>query len=223
MSTNPQSTNNNKPKIRLRTILISLSIFIVIIALAVTGIYLWQKYDNTEQVKNALITIATDMDKSHQKGNGYPNTTLANNDEVTFSGGSSSDGTTYCIVGISKKDESVVYHIDSTKLSEGPLVGLCGADTATSAPSKPGGLAFTTATSSELNVRWDSAPHATSYVLQCSTDEKFSNPTTVKATNTTGKFEKLKSSTRYFCRVKATNSIGDSAWSSLITMDTFAK
>ena len=223
MSTNLQPTNNNKPKIKLKTILIILSMFIIIVALAVTGIYLWQKYTNTEQVKSELKTIATTMDKSRQQGNGYPNTIPANNNKAVFSGGSSSDGTIYCISATSTKDKSIVYHIDSTKAAEGPLVGSCETNADSSAPSTPGGLAFTTATSSELNVRWDSAPHATSYGLQCSTDEKFSNPTTVKATNTTGKFEKLKSSTRYFCRVKATNSIGDSAWSSLITMDTFAK
>ncbi|HZJ34725.1 MAG TPA: fibronectin type III domain-containing protein [Candidatus Angelobacter sp.] len=220
MPPNLQTTSKSKLKRNLIIAIISL----LIVAIVVVGLYLWGRNPAVSLVKDELNKAVSAMESKRSETGAYP-ATITNiialaSDRVKLSGSSSFDGTTYCITGTSSSDKSVVFHVDSTKASQGIQSGTCETSSDLSIPSTPGGLAVAFADSTGVKVTWDVTLYATSYTMQCSTDSDFSNPITTDVTDTTGMCEKLETNTTYYCRVKATNTVGDSAWSAILKTDT---
>ena len=86
--------------------------------------------------------------------------------------------------------------------------------TATPAPSAPSGLAIVgTVTASQISLSWtNNATNATGVKVQRSTDgTSFATVTTLGATATSYTDSGLTASTKYYYRVLAVNSAGDSA------------
>jgi hypothetical protein len=224
MPPNFPATSKNKPRRTLMIVVISIVIVIVITIAVVAGFYFWQKNTIIAQVKDELNKIVPAMESKRSETGAYPavvtDVLASSNSNVKLSGGSSFDGTTYCVTGISTTDRLIIFHIDSAKSAQGPLAGSCETGANIPVPSIPGGLAIAFASSVAIKVTWNSSPHAINYTLQCSTDSNFSNPIATKVTDTTGTCENLKPNTTYYYRVKATNNTGDSAWSSLQRMKT---
>jgi len=195
---------------------------IVTMAAVVGGLYWWGKYHTVSQVKDELKKAASVMTSKQNETGAYPASVMdaiaSSNEGVVLSGGSSFDGTTYCISGISSSDKSIVFHVDSTKASQDPQSGTCETRSDLPVPPAPGGLAVAFANSDGVKVTWNATLYANSYEMQCSADSSFSNPITIDVTDNTGMCEKLKTKTTYYCRVKAINSVGDSAWS--VTLET---
>jgi len=190
---------------------------VVVATVVVAVLYFWHKNDLTTQVKNDLNKVVASMESNHSKLGAYPSVIPTINDKnVQLSGDISFDGTSYCINGISKSDKSISFYIES-KYSSIIKSGTCTTGSDIPAPSIPGGLATAFITISSVNLIWDSTPYATSYTMQCSTDNQFkSNITSIKTTIAAGVCKKLQANTTYYCRVKATNKKGDSAWSTII-------
>ena len=222
----PNFPANDKSKLvhNLKVAGISLLIVIVTMAAVVGGLYWWGKYSTVSQVKDELKKAVLVMESKYNETGAYPasatDTIASSNNKVVLNGSSSFDGTTYCISGISSSDKSVAFHVDSTKASQGPQSGTCETRSDLPVPPAPGGLAVAFANSDGVKVTWNATLYAKSYNMQCSTDSSFSNPITIDATDNSGMCEKLKTKTTYYCRVKATNSVGDSAWSATLQTST---
>lgn len=222
----PNAPSNNKNK-RMRTLAVvgvSLLVITVVVAAVVVGLYLFEKNLAISQVKDELNKAVSTMASKHDETGAYPasitDIIASSNDRVVLKGSSSFDGTTYCISGTSSSDKSAVFHVDSTKTSQGPQSGTCETRSDLPVPSAPGGLSVAFANSNEVNVTWSAALYADSYTMQCSTDRNFSNPIIANATDNAGMCEKLESKTMYYCRVKAINAVGNSAWSETLEVST---
>ena len=203
--------------------IIGLLVVTLLVIAIMAGLNLWHQNTTNSQVKDELNKVAIAMESKRKETGAYPATisdiiTISSN--VKLSDGSSFDGTTYCITGTSTSNKSIVFHIDSTKSTQGPLAGSCETGANIPDPSVPGGLAVAFASSVSIKVAWNSSPRAINYTLQCSTDSNFSNSIATKVTDTAGTCENLKPNTTYYYRVKATNNTGDSAWSSSQRMKT---
>lgn len=222
----PNFPANDKSKLvhNLKVAGISLLVVVITMAVVVGGLYWWGKYHTVSQVKDELKKAVLVMESKYNETGAYPasitDTIASSNDKVVLSGSSSFDGTTYCISGISSSDKSVVLHVDSTKASQGPQSGTCETRSDLPVSPAPGGLAVAFASSDGIKVTWNATLYAKSYSIQCSTDNSFSNPITTDVTDNSGMCENLKPNTTYYCRVKATNSVGDSAWSATLQAST---
>ena len=224
MPPNFPANDKNKRVHNLKVAGISLLAVIVIMAAVVGGLYLLGKNLAISQVKDELNKAVSVMASKYNETGAYPasvtNIIASSSDRVTLNGSSSFDGITYCISGISSSDKSVVFHVDSTKVSQGPQPGTCETRSDLPVPPAPGGLAVAFANSDGVKVTWNATLYANSYKMQCSTDSSFSNPITIDVKDNTGMCEKLKTNTTYYCRVKATNSVGDSVWSATLETST---
>jgi hypothetical protein len=164
------------------------------------------------------------MELNHTKTGAYPASIPdINTKNSKLSGGSSFDGTTYCINGVSSTDKTIVFHINSTSPNS-PQSGNCVAGSDAPVPSMPGNLAIAFATISDIKLTWNISLYATAYQLQCAVDNKFTKVESDKnVTNTAGVCENLKPNTIYYCRVRATNKKSHSPWSVSASMTTLAR
>lgn len=210
------SANNKSKKINMRLMAVGVVVLIAVVLAIIAGLYYWQKNTVIATVKDELKKVVPAMESEKSKTGAYPitiaNILAASSDKVKLTGSSSFDGTSYCITGKSTSDESIIFHINSAKVNDGPQTGSCETGSDIPAPSAPGGIAVDFASSSEIKVSWNAAIYATGYTLQCSTDSGFKDPISVETSDTTGTCGNLKSNTVYYYRVKATNNVGDSAW-----------
>jgi titin len=190
-------------------------LFLVAIILTVYFIY---RFQTIHTVQAALTDVAALMEKANGD-NGYPQSLPSGantNRMVEVEGGGSFDGTTYCLVGTSTNDKSIVYHINSgDKQSQG---GACPAISITTKPSAVTGVATTIISAGQLGFTWNNAAGAVSYTLQCATDKDFTHiaSNTMKSTQTRT-CNNLDQAATYFIRVRANNSAGAGPWSSVLT------
>ena len=213
--------SNNSRK---RNIILAIgAIFIVIIVaiVVVFGLYLWKKNTLAIQVKSDLNKISVNMKSEYSKSGSFSVSVLTtDNINSKITGGVSFDGASYCFSGVSVSDKSVAFHIDSA--GDGLVKsGTCAVESNVLKPAIPGGVAITFTTPYSINMSWNAATYADSYVMQCSTNNDFNvDLKTSKSTGNIGVCEKLKSKTSYFCRIKAVNKKGDSNWSMVIKAST---
>jgi hypothetical protein len=205
-----------KPK-RFNKILLMISAVVAVVLIAILTVFLLASAnDKAGSVKSELNKVISFMDSKHGETGGYPIVVVSSSDKVKINGGGSFDGSSYCVTGTSVSDESIVFHVDSAKGLQG---GSCAE--ASAAPSVPGGLAVTFVTTEEINITWAASLYSKSYVLECSTSDKFTDPITVDATEESGTCANLKSGKLYYYRVKAINQIGNSDWSAVQKISTF--
>jgi hypothetical protein len=199
---------------------------IIVATLVVAGLYLVKQNTSASLVKEELNKVVSVMKDEKGKNGGYPASIdglLSVSDKVELTGGGSFDGLSYCVAATSASDDSIVFHVDSTKSVSDILNGDCESGSDVSVPSAPSGIAVAFASSDSIKLTWNKTAFATSYSLQCSVNKEFSNPTTVDSTNNEGVCTGLKPGTAYFYKVKAVNSAGASVWSMTSSYKTNAK
>jgi Tfp pilus assembly protein PilE len=215
--------NNNQIKHIIMTIIVAVVTVIIIASVVVVGLYFWHKNTLISQVKNDLNKVALVMESNHTKTGAYPASIPdINTKNSKLSGGSSFDGTTYCVSGVSSTDKTIIFHINSTSPNS-PQSGNCVTGSDIPIPSMPGNLAVAFATTSNIKLTWNTTPYAANYTLQCATDDQFISSVSVKVTTTYGLCNKLQSGIIYYCRVMATNKKGNSDWSEIVRISTFNK
>lgn len=192
---------------------------VVFVALIITAtLYIIHRFQVIGEVQDGLKSASTVMEKQNGD-NGYPQKLsgdITNNENVTFEGGGSFDGTTYCITGTSKKDTSIVYHMSNTdKKSQD---NACPAVAAVALPGGVSGVERTIVSAGQLGFTWQPAAGGVSYTLQCATDQSFENisSSSMKA-SLTRTCNDLKDGTTYFVRVRANNSSGAGPWSDTLS------
>lgn len=137
-------------------------------------------------------------------------------DKVTINATISASGTTYCIAGTNKSDTKIVYHMDKSTPETAPVKGNCS-DGATVTPPVPSGVAVGSVGAGAVNLVWGATPYAATYTIQCATDQSFVSGLKIKTTKETSfSFTDLTGGAQYYCRVAASNSVGQSAWSSAV-------
>lgn len=215
-----------KVKTTQRNILIGLAVVAVVMVLSFLisfCMFTIQRTIVTNQVKDALVDIASDMEDAKSGGNGYPATIpfvkITNSDKVAFSGGSNIDGSTYCINGTSKQNSTINYYIDSTNQSKTPKEGNCMTKADMPATSVPGGLAVAFASTSDIKIVWDIVPFASGYKMQCSPRQDFKGVKTQSLIVNSGLCQDIKSGVDYYFRVSARSLAGESVWSKTFKVD----
>jgi len=223
----PPITSTPTKKITKRTIklaAIGLVTLALIVAAVIAGMYFIQKSIAAANVKDELNKIIPVLESKRQQTGAYPSTisdVLSTADsKVKLTGSTSFDGTSYCVTGINVSDKTAEFYIDSTKKDQGPVSGSCENRADLPVPLAVGGLAIAFSTSTDVKLTWNATSYATSYTLQCSDNSNFTTPVTVTVNENSGTCEKLKPNTSYFCRVKATNKVGDGSWSAVLKINT---
>ncbi|MDB5160347.1 MAG: hypothetical protein JWO99_610 [Candidatus Saccharibacteria bacterium] len=164
----------------------------------------------TELIKqNKIITLSA-------KGNIFPSSVPAgvkSTDKVVINASVSASGTAYCIAGTSKSDAKIVFHMDKSTPEDAPVKGSCS-DSATVPPLTPSEVAIGSVGAGAVSLSWQTAPYAASYTVQCANDKDFTIGLKSKTTDTTAiTLSDLGGDGQYYCRVSASNSLGQSAWS----------
>ena len=194
---------------------------ILFLAAVILTVYFIYRFQTIHTVQTALSDAAALMEKANGD-NGYPQS-LSNganaNNNVQVEGGGSFDGTTYCLVGTSLNDKSIVYHINSRdKQSQS---GPCPTVSVTTKPGTVSGVATTIISAGQLGFTWNGAVGSVSYTLQCATDKDFTHiaSSTMKSTQTRT-CNNLDQATTYFIHVRANNPAGAGPWSPVLTEST---
>lgn len=205
-------------------IIASIIAVVVIASIAVLVIHAVQKSGLENEVKTELIK-QNKLIKSAAKNNVYSPTLpkgVGSTDKVNIDATISASGTAYCIAGTNKKNEKIVFHMDKSTPETAPIKGSCS-DGATVAPLVPSDVAVGSVGAGAVSLTWSKAPYAATYVVQCANDKDFISG--LKGQSTTGMsltLTNLSSGTQYFCRVAASNSVGQSGWSPTLTASTNA-
>lgn len=196
---------------------------IVVAAITFGALYVWRQQTLSDEVKTELKKVPALLEATRKDGGGYPGTIttamLPSSENVTFLATGSFDGTAYCVTGTSKQDNKIVYYIASSNTE--PQPGSCSDAKGLSKPLTPNDLAVQSTYVDQLSLSWAPSTYAGSYTLECSTNTDFTESvasTTVQATS--GVCKDLTSSTRYYTRVKANNTSGESAWSRTLEAST---
>lgn len=130
------------------------------------------------------------------------------------------EGTSYCIAATSTKDAKVVYHMNENTPIDTPTAGSC-TDKVTILPSVPGAVSVASTAAKDITLQWRSSTYATGYTVQCATNESFTDGLKLQSTSDQSATVKgLSDNTVYYCRVAATNTVGQSAWSLVIQAKT---
>ena len=206
------------------TIVELLVVIVVIGILAAIGIVsygAWQTSIRQSAVKSDILAASAAMENERGFKNAYPLTlpsSFSPNENVTISL-SSASATTYCIDGVSATNAIVTYYLDSRAREAGPKEGTCATRPNLTPPVAPASVTIAASTGSSATVNWPYVTDATSYVLQCASDAGFiygpqQITVTTSSTGTiSGVVNDLTPSSMFYCRVKAINAKGSSAWS----------
>ncbi len=190
--------------------------------MSVVGYGTWRKSLATAQVKSDLNGVVAAMENARTFDNLYPLVipgTMTASNGVTLSGGGSADGKTYCVDGTSVGNPTVTYYVDSWSGSLGAQQGTCASRPA--APAVPANLAVVSTTATQINLSWDAVAGATSYTEQCASNTAYTvGMKSATQATITGSVTGLSGGSVYYCHVKATNVIGDSAWSANVSTTT---
>ena len=209
-------------------LIVVIAVIGILATISILGYGGWRSTTISNQVKSDLNAVAAAMENYRTFNNGYP-TSLpstvkpSGNDTITLS----ADSTTinYCVDGVSTDSPSATYYVASETKSQGALSGTCTTRPGQTLPGVPTGLATTTVNSTSIVLTWTagSGGAASSYTVQCASDLAFiENMGASSSVSTTGTVSGLAVSSTHYCRVKATNGAGDTAWSSTITVTTGA-
>jgi len=182
----------------------------------------YQKTVAITQLKADLTAASAAMLKARSYNEtGYPTdvnsiSTLKVSQSVTLSGGSNDGGETYCIDAVNSKYSDINYFIDSLNSSPSIKEGTCA-----SAYPAPSNLVAVAASSSIINLSWNSVSGVTKYTVQLSTVASFVGATTLPIqTGTTAESSGLLSATTYYYRVAANTPAGVSGWSNVASATT---
>jgi type II secretory pathway pseudopilin PulG len=221
MENNSEISGPIKQHHRKRFFILSGAILIVTILAVTSALYWIYQYNPASEVKSALNEASAAM-VSAAKDGGYPNSlpdSFVTNKAVKLTGAGSFDGTSFCIVGVSQMNNSIVYHIDSA--SKTPIVGDCESASDLPKLASTGALSVTFAGDDRIGLTWYGVPSATDYTLECAKDEKFSDGIVTKTTKEpTGVCDTLQSGTIYYARARANNQAGSGDWSAVISSTT---
>jgi len=215
------------------TIVELLVVIVVIGILAAIGIVsygAWQNSIRQSAVKSDILAASSAMEAERGFKNAYP-LSLPNsftpNENVTITLSSVST-TTYCIDGVSTADATVTYYLDSRARDAGPQSGTCATRPNLTPPVAPASVLIGATTGTTATVSWPYVTDAASYIVQCASDAGFIyGPQQITVANTglttvSGVVKDLSPSTLFYCRVKAVNEKGASAWSGSINSVTDA-
>lgn len=213
--------NSPKKRITKRALFIWIGSFVLLVGAVILTVYIIHRVQTIDVVQSALKKSASVMDKANGE-NGYPQTLPAGattNKDVLIKGGGSFDGTSYCIVGTSNNDKSIVFHINSG--DKQPQGGVCLLTSVTTKPGSVTGIDTTVISAGQLGYTWNSVNGGLSYTLQCATDKDFNNVVSSSMkTSTTRDCNNLKDGTNYFVRIRANNAAGAGPWSSVLNATT---
>lgn len=202
----------------LRKIIIAVVVLAIIAGVGVLVVRNVHQANLENTVKTELIKQNKLM-KASAKNNVYPATLpggVKTTDKVIINATVSASGTAYCVDGTNKQDAKVVFHMDASTPENEPAKGSCS-DNATVAPPVPSDVAVGSVGAGAVNLTWNKAPYAASYTAQCATDTSFvSNLKSLTTTKTLITLDGLTGNAQYYCRVAAGNSVGQSAWSSIV-------
>ena len=206
-------------------LLVVIAIVGVLATISIVGYGAWRKSVLSAQVKSDLNAAASAMESARTFNNSYPltlPTTVSASDGVSLGNSVSADGKVYCVDGSSTEDVSIAYYIDNSISEKGAQVGTCAARPATAPPAVPTGLAVTSITATQIGLSWVAASGATGYNLQCASDAAFVSglQQTSVGLATSGTVTGLQGVNTHYCKIKATNSFGNSAFTAPVTADT---
>lgn len=207
----PQQPTRQKSKKPL--VIVAVSILLIVV---VAGVVLVSLYNQAlhSAVKQQVDQVPQVMEKAIADGSGYPveiAMLLPGDKSVRFEGGGSVDGVSYCVTGVSKKNDDVRYYVSS--LDDETKEGDCNSLQDPPEPVAPSIPSPTAIGASSIGVTWPEVPYASSYTIQCSTDSKFREKITdAKVSTLSGVCEGLMPATAYYVRVRAENTVG-SEWS----------
>jgi prepilin-type N-terminal cleavage/methylation domain-containing protein len=203
-------------------LIVVIPVIAILAAIIIVSYGAWQRSIQATAVKSDLNTVAALMEteRNASGSTGYPTAapdfTPSENVLIDFSPLQQSDE--YCIDGESSLDSSIQYYIYSRTKEQGPLEGTCATRPDLTPPDAPGSVGVSSNDSVTATVSWMSVADATSYTAQCATDSAFIyNPRQITVAAGSGVIDGvvtgLTASGSPFCRVKAINSKGSSAWS----------
>lgn len=201
-------------KIVIAVVLVSIAAFIAIVVLK--GIH----HSSLENgVKTELIKQNTLIKGSVKKGV-YPATfpkDVGTTGKVSINATIGLSGTNYCIEAMSKSDTSIVFHMSKDTPKDTPDAGTCF-DNVTQPPLMPADFAVGSVGAGAINLTWSKAPFAATYTVQCAKDAAFVNDLKSQmASEAMISFDGLDGGVLYYCRIAATNNVGQSAWSDTVT------
>jgi prepilin-type N-terminal cleavage/methylation domain-containing protein len=203
-------------------LIVVIAVIAILATISIVGYGAWRNQTSATQVKNDLTNVASAMENARTFGSAYPTTiptTVTASNNVVLVGGGSVDGKSYCVDGTTTLNSSIMYYVDS--ISKGPQQGTCIGRITVPIPDIPTGLAILSATGTLITLSWNPASYAASYTVQCATDPAY--VVGLQSTTTAGltaSFSSLAQVTTYNCRIKATNAVGESAWSVTINSNT---
>ncbi len=220
-----ESTNGKKGSIGFTVVelVVVIAVIGILAVITIVSYGAWRHQATAAKVKSDLNDVISAMDSARTYNNSYP--TAVPSSVVASSGvvltGGSADGLSYCVDGTSSDDATITYYVASETKAQGPLSGTCATRPGYQAPLAPTGLAIVTSGYSSLTVSWASVSGATSYTLQCSTDNAFvSNVGQAQSATTSATVSSLQPGSVYYCRAQATSSTGVSGWSTTIQTST---
>jgi len=216
----PTILNDSQPKRHLVFKIVASFIALLIVAGAAVLIF---SYIHQTQLENQVKTELIKQNKLLRvsaKASIYPATLpagIATTDTVVIAVVMSGSGTAYCMTGTSKASDKIAYHMDASTPEDAPVKGNCS-DGATAPPSTPSDVAVTSFGASAVSLQWAPSPFAAKYEIVCASDEQFTTKSkTVASTQPLVTVSELPAGTVY-CRVAASNSRGQSVWSSTVTV-----
>lgn len=206
-------------------LIVVISVIAVLAGISIVSYGAWETSTKATQVKNELNAAAGTMTSNRNfSDSGYAADVTVIYDvssSVVLTGGSSDGGETFCLDAVSADDAAIEYYLASETLNDGPLEGTCAGRDATTTPDIPTNVVAGLATGNSVEITWSAVSGADEYVAQCASDAAFifglqqvtSQPTTTTVSD-------LTPSSSFYCRVKAVNNIGESAWSASVSTAT---
>lgn len=213
----PEQPSKRRSYIVIGVIIVVLVAIIVTIGIVATKNIKHGQLDKevkTELIKQNAVMLASEKKSvfaaTVPKGVGQTNTVFI---ESTVG----MSGEDYCLLGISKVDTSIVYHMSKATPKDAPVKGGCS-DEATQAPVVPADFAVGSVGAGNVALSWSKALFAASYIVQCASDQTFvKDLKSQTTTDTTATIEGLSDGTQYYCRVAAVNKLGQGEWSEMVT------
>lgn len=198
-------------------LIVVIAVIAILAVIVVVGYGAWQGRISETRLKHTLTNAATAMENARTFNNAYPlvlPTDFETSPDVvlTLASGSSK---TYCIDGYLGAAPSDTYYVDDLIADAGPKQGSCATRTNLPIPDVPSDFAIISAYMSKIQLGWTISANASGYVAQCAADPAFIMSKKEKTVTTIGaEIDGLEFGSTYYCRVKAVNSSGSSAWTS---------
>lgn len=209
--------------------MVVLGIIGLLATISILGYGAWRTSVSDAQVKSDLNAVASAMENSRTFNNGYSATvpdTVKPGNNVTLTPQAGLAPNAYCVDGVSSDNPTGTYYVSSESKDQGALSGVCTTrpGQGQQAPSAPTGLTMTAVASTSISLSWSAGSGGgavASYTAQCASDASYvSNPAQTSTATTSGTVSGLVATSTHYCRVKAVNAVGDSAWSATITTNT---